>query len=319
MNDYILGIEIGGTKLQLAIGDENGNILYSVQGRVKAEDEATGILYWLEQNVPQVISQAPRLGGRIIGIGTGFGGPVETATGRVLASIQIRGWENFKIKNWMQETYKLPAVVHNDSNAACWGEYKKGFGAGTKNFCYMNIGSGIGGGTVINGSLYDGQGFGASEFGHTYVPDWTSDAPGAAKKLEQICSGWAIEKRLRRPGYVPGQSSLMRLCKGDISGITCAMLGASAGETDSFAQAEIDRVARSAAIALANVLCIVNPERIAMGGGVLNLGETILSPIRKHLKEYEFINGAGKYQIEKCQMGESIVLVGAILLFKESS
>ena len=318
MNNYYLGVEIGGTKLQLAIGDENGKLLRIVQGRVNAEDGAQGILLWMEDNVPQIIREARDFDGRIAGIGVGFGGPVETAAGRVLASIQIRGWENFAIKNWFEEKFGLPAVVNNDSNAACWGEYKNGFGAGTNNFCYINIGSGIGGGLVINGALHDGQGFGASEFGHTYVPDWTADVPGAAEKLELICSGWSIEKRLRRPGYVPDQSALLRLCGGDIGNITCGMLGAAAGSGDAFALEEIDRVARSVAIALSNVLAVICPERIAMGGGVLNLGEVILAPVRKHIKQYEFINSTGRYLIEKCRLDESIVLVGAILLLKET-
>lgn len=318
MNDYILGVEIGGTKLQLAIADIDGGLLYTARGEVKAEDGASGILLWLEQNARQIISKAREFGGRIAGIGLGFGGPVDSATGRIIISNQIQGWKGFALKDWLQDKFKLPAVVHNDSNAACWGEYKNGFGKGARNFCYMNIGSGIGGGLVINGKLHDGQGFGAAEFGQTYVSDWTINTPGAVKKLELICSGWAIEERLRHPGYVPERSALLKLCGGDVNSITCAMLGAAA-DSDDFALKEISRVARSVAIALANVLSIVNPERIAMGGGVLNLGEAILAPIKKYLKEYEFISSSEKYEIGKCQLEETIVLVGAVLLFKETS
>ena len=370
MNSYILGVEIGGTKLQLAIGGADGVPLYIAQGRVNAGEGAQGILRWLEGNVPGVIAKAREFSGEIAGIGVGFGGPVETAAGRVMVSNQIGGWSGFELKDWFQRKFCLPASVFNDSNAACWGEYKCGFGAGTKNFCYMNIGSGIGGGLVLGGALYDGQGFGAAEFGHTYVPDWTpaysdkeaevrskttagnngeikiadyesagfintgcanavSDCdlditipskyfPVRAIKLELICSGWSIEKRLRHPGYVPPDSALIKLCGGDIARITCGMLGATAEGGDSFALSEIDRVARSIAIALANVLCIASPERIAMGGGVMNLGETLLSPIRRHLKEYEFISNSGTYLIEKCKLDESIVLSGAILLHAET-
>jgi len=318
MNDYLLGVEIGGTKLQLAIGDESGRLLHVEQGRVKAGDGARGILLWLENNIPGVIAKSRDFGGRIAGIGVGFGGPVETSTGRVLASMQIHGWENFKIRNWFEDKFKLPAVVNNDSNAACWGEYRNGFGAGTSNFCYMNIGSGIGGGLVIEGRLHDGQGFGAAEFGHTYVPDWTvGDVPGAAQKLELLCSGWSIEQRLRRPGYVPERSALMRMCCGEIGAISCATLGAAAEGDDDFAKAEIDRVARSVAIVLSSVLAIICPERIAMGGGVSGLGEILLAPLRAHLKKYEFINSSGRYELEKCRLDESIVLVGAILLLKD--
>lgn len=315
MNDYILGVEIGGTKLQLAIGDLNGKLLYVQQGRVDLKSGVDGILQWLKSNVSAVIAKAADFGGDICGIGIGFGGPIETATGKVLISVQVKGWDQFKIKEWFSKNFKVPVIVANDSNAACWGEYNLGCGRGTKHFCYMNIGSGLGGGLVVNGKLHDGQGYGAGEIGQTYVPDWTSGSAGTPIRIELLCSGWAIEQRLNQTGYIPGNSKILSLSAN--GKITCAMLGQAAISGDNFAIGEINRVADSVSLALSNILSLFNPECIAIGGGVSNLGDVLIQPIREKTGKYIFISSEGRYRIEKCRLGDSIVLVGAVLLMKE--
>jgi len=184
LEKYILGVEIGGTKLQLAISTRDGEILDTHQGRVDVDAGAPGIREWLEANMPAMFARASDLQGELVALGCGFGGPIDTAKGEVLKSIQIHGWSGFPIKAWFEEKFNLPAVIANDSNAATWGEYNNGSGRGSRYFFYTNMGSGVGGGIVIDGQLYDGQGYGAGEFGQTYVPDWTHDQPGKPEKIE---------------------------------------------------------------------------------------------------------------------------------------
>jgi glucokinase len=221
MDDRLaIGVETGGTKLQVALGRGDGTILAVRRGSVAAESGAQGILEWVDRETALLLEDAVPVHGKPHAIGVGFGGPVESATGRVLTSHQIAGWQGVELKKRFEDRFELPTVVANDANAACWGEYCCGAGRGTKNFCYMNIGSGIGGAFVIDGELYDGQGFGAGEIGHTYVPDWTAAEPGAAAKLENLCSGWAIEKRIRRNASVSPNTPLGRRCGGDRTIIT---------------------------------------------------------------------------------------------------
>ncbi len=129
MDPCIIGVEIGGTKLQLAIGAAQGEILAVEQGRVAVESGAQGILAWLQQNMPALMQRAGELGYRPAAIGCGFGGPIDTPNGRVLRSIQIRGWDGFPLRQWLQDEFRLPAVMANDTNAAAWGEYCRGDGA----------------------------------------------------------------------------------------------------------------------------------------------------------------------------------------------
>jgi glucokinase len=207
----------------------------------------------------------------------------------------------------------------NDTNAAAWGEYCRGSGRGTEHFFYTNIGSGIGGGIILNGDLYDGQGYGAGEFGQTFVPDWTSPVPGAAQRLENLCSGWAIESRLRSSQQIPTTSTLLELCKGNPQLLDCRMLHQAALAGDEFALQEINQVGWTIGIALSNVLSLINPQRIAVGGGVSNMGEVLFEPIRRSARAHEFISSVGHYEIVPCELKESIVLVGAILLASRST
>jgi glucokinase len=313
MAEYILGVEIGGTKQQLAVGTLEGEILATRQGWVDHRLGGEGIRKWLKAEIPGFIKQAQDEYRPITAIGCGFGGPIDTPKGRVLRSIQIEGWQDFPIRDWLEATFKLPATVDNDSNAAAWGEYLRGFGRGCRNFFYTNIGSGVGGGFVFDGKLYDGQGYGAGEIGHTFAPDWTSSEPYAAKKVENLCSGWAIEKRLRTPGYIPEDSALFEKLTALPEAVTTRVLGEAAEAGDAFARVEIENVARTFGLALVNVLSLTNVERIAIGGGVAKLGEVLFQPIRGTVDTHAFVSSQGHYEIRACELGDEIVLVGAVL------
>lgn len=310
----IAGVEIGGTKTQICVGNTDGTIVKTVRGRVETEKGSQGILDWIKEHLTALIQEENEKGNKIEAIGVGFGGPLETKTGRILKSVQIAGWNDFSLKKWFEDTFQIPSFIYNDSSAAGYGEYILGCGKGTKQFFYTNMGSGVGGSLIVDGNLYDGQGYGAAELGQTRVPDWTSDQLGKDERLEAICSGWAIEQRLRKPGYIPKDSILMELCGGDTDKVTNQMLGEAANRKDAFALAELDRVANTMSIAITNVLCLMQVERVAVGGGFSLIGEPLFEPLRKHTKEREFISNTDHYEVEQCKLGEAIVLQGAMLL-----
>jgi glucokinase len=312
MTDLVLGVEIGGTKLQAALGSETGDILACRRG-VAPAGGADALLEWFVQEAPALIKEAPAHGGTVRRIGVGFGGPVETATGTVLTSHQVEGWSGFPLKTWFEDRFGIPAHVFNDTNAAGWAEYRLGAGRGTRHFMYSNIGSGIGGAIVIDGKLLDGQGRGAAEVGHTYVPDWQGE-PGAPRKLEDLCSGWAIERRMRNGPAPSPNTPLGELCHGRAAEITCAMIGEAAQRGDPRARAEVEHVAHTIGLALANCVTLFHPERIALGGGVSLMGDVLLDPIRRWANHYVFGPFRDRFQIVPCALGESVVLVGAILL-----
>jgi glucokinase len=313
MEKLFLGIEIGATKNQIAVGDSKGTVLHCVREKVIPEDGAEGILKWLLRIVPEMIKKGDELGGKVSGIGVGFGGILESSTGKILISVQVKGWQDFMLKDWLESNFGLPAVIINDTVTGGYAEYLNGSGKGSKQFFYTNIGSGIGGVFILNGEYYDGLGYGAAYFGHTYIPDWTGGKPGIPKKVEDLCSGWSIEKRIRTKGYVPADSLLMKSAGGNPDTLTCAMLGSAAEKGDGFALSEIDRVARSLGVGLANILTLISPDCISIGGGVGKMGNILLDPVRKYTEEYSFISSKGRYKIVECSFSDMAVPVGSIL------
>ncbi len=309
-----LGLEIGGSKLQAALGTSEGKVVALDRYRVPSDANAETILAWFERSIPSLMDRVAVESTTVESIGVGFGGPVDTATGTILRSHQVSGWDAFPLRDWFTERFDLPVYVHNDSNAAGWAEYTLGAGRGTRHFVYMNIGSGIGGALVIDGRLYNGQGYGAAEFGHTYIPDPFGEKMGSSAKLEDRCSGWSIERYLRQEAVIDETSTLLTLCGSDRTALTCTHLGEAAKANDATAVRLLDVFAANIAIALANVLAIIHPERIVIGGGVAQLGETLLTPLRHHVERLAFGPYVNTYEIAACELEESVVVSGALLL-----
>ena len=184
-------------------------------------------------------------------------------------------------------------------------------------FFYTNIGSGIGGSLFINGQTWDGIGYGASYLGNTYTADWESPKPGALTRIETLCSGTAIERRLRTPGYIPADSSLFAMCGGDVSLADCRMLYRALTRNDPFALKEIARVGRTFGVGVATVVSLIGADTVSIGGGVANFGECLLGPMRESANEYAFISGKDRFRIVCCELMDSNVPIGAALYARD--
>lgn len=301
----LIGVEIGGTKQQIAVGTADGEILEVRSVRLGEKTCSADILRWLEDNIGEIMDREA-----ICAAGVGFGGPLESGTGRVLCSLQVPGWKDFRLKDWFDQHFKIPSAVVNDTVMGGIGELVLGNGQGCSRFFYTNIGTGIGGGLYIDGRYYDGTGYGACYLGNTWVPDWRSREPGAGTRLELICSGKSIEERLNIPGYVPAGSFL----RGEAGRITCPHLAEGVGRGDCFCMEELDRIAGTFSVGLANILAIAAPRRIVVGGGVAKMGEPLFSRIRKFTDEYSFVADAGHYDIVESSLMDNAVLVGSLLV-----
>ncbi len=172
-----LGVEIGGTKLQLGVCDARGRVKTLVRRCVERRKGAVGILKQIEEVAPALLRH-------VQAIGVGFGGPFDVESGRAVRSHQIAGWGGFPVKRWFERKFGLPAFVDNDQNCAAWAEATVGAGRGFRRVFYVTVGTGIGGGLVIDGELYNGR-YGAAEIGHTWVGN---------HRLEAVASGLAIER-----------------------------------------------------------------------------------------------------------------------------
>lgn len=313
MDQVYLGVEIGGTKQQIAVCNEKGAIVEMISEKVDHPNGAADILHWLEQKIPQLLARYPQ----IHSIGVGFGGPLETKTGRVLISVQVPGWKDFELKTWFEASFGLPTVVVVDTVAGGYAELKLGSGVGSRKFFYTNIGTGIGGSLFVDGKTWDGIGYGAAYLGNTYTADWTAEQAGAVDRIETLCSGTAIERRLRTERYVPADSALTGMCGGDISKLDCRMLRQAAEQGDGFALEELDRVGKTFGIGVANAVSMLGVDTISIGGGLANLGQWILKPVQKYAEEYVFISGKDRFDVTICTLLDDNVPIGAALYARD--
>lgn len=309
-----IGIEIGGTKLQAALGTASGEILERVAGPVPEPGDADAILSWIAETVPTLQQFAADQDHEISGIGVGFGGPVETATGRVLTSHQVDGWDDIALKPWFEQQFGFPTAVLNDANAAGWAEYCCGSGKGSNTFSYMNIGSGIGGALVLDGKLHDGQGRGAFEMGHVYVPNPYGDSPGDYRKLEELFSGWSIEKHARETIRLVTDTPLWELTHGKEEEITCARIAEAAVKDDEVARRLVDEIACYVGLAITNSITLLHPDIFVVGGGVSLMGEVLFAPLREQIVKLSYQAYGGGTVLMPAALGEDVVVVGALLL-----
>ena len=215
------------------------------------------------------------------------------APGRIRISVQVPGWQDFPLQDWLEQTFHLPALVANDTVAGGYAELCRGAGVDARHFFYSNIGSGIGGACFSIACPTTDWAWAPP----TWVTPTCPTGPPmwrAAKTSSRTSAPAGPSKgACGRRATSPAQSQLMAMCQGEVSSLTCAMLGEAARSGDTFAAAEIDRIARSYAIALSNLITLVSPDVVAIGGGVANLGDVLLDPIRRFTDERVFISAQG--------------------------
>lgn len=291
-----LGIEIGGTKLQLGIGAGDGVLKARWRGDVDVAAGGEGIRCQILQTVPRLLADAKLQHGDIRGIGVGFGGPVDDARRTVIKSHQIDGWHDFPLADWIAQMLGRPAVLGNDADVAGLAEAHHGAGKGLSPIFYITIGSGIGGGFIVNGDIYRGQGRGGAEIGHLRVFDPSS---GKEDLLEHVASGWAIGRRARH-----------RL--GDT--ITAQGVGDAARRGDLLALDVLRETCDALWQAIRHVIVLLCPRRIIIGGGVSLMGDVLFRPLNDRLAQLDFEPFRGMTDIVPAALGEDVVVHGALTL-----
>lgn len=312
-----LGIEIGGTKLQIGVGRGDGTLVYLWRGQVLPRAGAAGIRRQIRQATPKILAAAKLTRSDIRGVGIGFGGPVDDATGSILKSHQIAGWEGFPLVAWLQKSLRWPVALGNDADVAGLAEALFGAGRGASAIFYITVGSGIGGGFINAGRIYRGCGKGAAEIGHLRM-NAVDPETGATYEadLEDLASGWALAAYAR--DYVPEDSQLRALCTGAVDKINAVQIAQAAAAGDKFAQDVLDRSLRHLAAAIGHVIALLCPKRIIIGGGVSLIGEQLFfTPLRRLVKRGAFAPFARLTKIVPAALGEAVVVHGALALARQ--
>lgn len=300
MASYV-GIEIGGTKLQMVLGDENGKIQARRKLSVERAQGAEGIRRQIEHCLPELTC-----GQRVTALGVGFGGPVDWRTGKICRSHQIEGWSEFDLGGWLGRLAGAPARVDNDANVAALGEARHGSGAGFNPVFYVTLGSGVGGGLVIDGQIYHGAKPGESEIGHVRL-----DRDGTI--VESRCSGWAVDRRISELKTKVPDSLLVRLAAQEKSG-EAKHLASALAQGDRAARDLLNEVAEDLAFGLSHVTHLFHPEVVVLGGGLSGVGEPLRAAVERSLAAHimeAFLPGP---KILLSGLKEDAVPVGALEL-----
>lgn len=311
-NDFLLGIEIGGTKLQVGVAaGAGGNFLALERRDVLSEQGAAGILTQIEQVAGQLLAKH-----EIKRIGIGFGGPVNSLTGRTIKSHQVSGWDDFPLVEWCDKQLGRPAVLGNDCDCAALAEARLGAGRGRRSVFYVTVGTGIGGGLVLDGKLCGEGRPTVAEIGHLRPGLAATDShdtvesraagPGLAAAARHLCAS---------ASDTAAREELLRLCQGDLSALTGKQVGDLALVGNSIARTALSQALQTLGWAIAQVLTIASTEVVVVGGGVSLLGEAhFFEPLRAAVAQYVFPPLANSYRIVPAALGEEVVVHGAIAL-----
>ena len=306
---YAIAIEIGGTKLQVGIGS-GGRLSTVIRENVQPTLGAAAILDRIPALVDQAIAESGVTAKHVVGVGIGFGGPVQTSTGRTLKSHQVDGWDDFPLRDWVQERLGLPVTIDNDSNLAGGAEAREGADHGYDRVFYTNIGSGIGGAFLQHGVCDAGQGLGGGELGHTWVPH---PETGKAVRLEDVCSGWSLARRARDTIETGEETSLLQYSDG-VESVTSKTVFEAADHGDTVANRLIEQTFVTWSIAVGNVIALLHPQIVVLGGGMSLMSESYWTRLQIALDPFVFPLYRDSVELRPASLGEDVVLVGAMLL-----
>lgn len=292
-----LGIEIGGTKLQIFAGNGSARIQERISLPVNKNAGAKGIRRQLEQTVPVLARRFEPAA-----VGVGFGGPVDWRTGRICRSHQIEGWPGFPLAKWLSGLADAPVRMDNDANVGAFGEALHGAGKKFRVVFYVTLGSGVGGGLVADGKIYHGATPGESEIGHVRL-----DRDGTI--LENRCSGWAVDAKVRAAVLKHPKSALARAV-GSAKSCEAKFLTVN----DPLAKRILTHAADDLAFGLSHVTQLFHPEIIVLGGGLSLIGEPLRAAVEESLRRYTMETFAPGPKIVLSKLREAAVPIGALAL-----
>jgi len=297
-----IGIEIGGTKIQIVAGNADGTFLERHRLAADRARGGAGIREQIASVVPGLMSRHS-----VASVGVGFGGPVDPKTGQICCSHQVPGWHDFPLGDWVRDLTGVPVAVENDANVAALGEALRGAGRGFGCVFWINMGSGVGGGMVVDGRLYHGARPGEAEIGHLRL-----DRSG--RIVEDACSGWAVDRRIRAAAV--GQEGFLARAVGSQSseGGESRHLRSAIDAGDPLARKILGDVADDLAFALSHAVHLFHPEIIVVGGGLSLVGEPLRAAMAEALPAYLMEAFRPGPQVALAGLGEDSVPIGALAL-----
>lgn len=319
---YIIGVDLGGTNIVAGAMPEDGSREIAMRSEPTQPDQGADavvdrIARMIETVIAETIAETNAKRDDFAGVGIGSPGPLDREHGIVIVTPNL-GWRNFPLRDEVSKRVGIPASLDNDANCATLGEWWCGAAKGARHVIGITIGTGIGGGLILDGRLFHGASDVAGEIGHT-----TIDSTGRRCKcgnygcLEAYASGPAIAERAREALAGGEPSVLTKMVKDDLSRITAQIVYDAAKKDDDVARQVVRETANFLGAGVANLLNIFNPDVVVIAGGVTQAGEPLFEPLRAEVRRRAFTPAVRAVRIVPGELPGTAGVVGAVASFKQ--
>lgn len=307
--NYVIGIDLGGTKISGAVSNLQGDILSQYTTPTLAEEGEEAVLDRIFKVIEKIMSDSNKSSKEIKAIGIGSPGPLDAKKGIIITTPNLP-FENFALVEPIENKFGIHTYLDNDANVAAIGEYIFGAGKGTKNMVFVTVSTGVGGGAIINGDIYRGNTSNALEIGHTtLVEDGPRCNCGNYGCTEALASGTAIAKRAKEAIESGAKTSLTNYEK-----VTSYEVFVEAKKGDKVSADIIDKCLNYLGICIANIVNTFDPEMVIIGGGVSKAGDIVFNKVKEVVNRRAFKDIAESCNIVPAGLGTDAGVIGAVAL-----
>ncbi|KAB3531322.1 ROK family protein [Alkaliphilus pronyensis] len=307
---YYIGVDLGGTSIKVGLITDKGDIINKVSGPTEVEKGAEGIINSITYLVKKVIEEVNIPIELIKAVGVGIPG-VSNNHGLVYFASNLF-WKNIPLGELLEEKLKLRVFIDNDATVAAVAEFFKGVTRGTNNSIFLTIGTGLGGGLIINKKVYSGSHGIGTEMGHIVIGENFYDCScGKNGCWETYVSATAMIKYCGKLLKEGNESILNSLINGDTSSLNAKLIFDCAAKGDEVASLAVDRMKKYLAIGLGNLINIFDPEIIAIGGGVSGAGSFLLRNLKDEVGKYIYVKGMNVTEIALAKLGNDAGIIGS--------
>lgn len=312
---YIFAIDLGGTSTKMAILKEDGTFVHKWQIPTDKLENGKNIIKNIQESFAKTLAELSLDKQAFHGVGMGAPGP--TSNGFILNAVNL-GWGTFPLQEELEKAFAIPAFIGNDANCAALGEMWQGAGKGLRHLICITLGTGVGGGVIVDGDIVEGVKGGAGEIGHMPIVFQDGYRCNCGKNgcLETVASATGISRiALEKLNHQHNETTLRKIYeeKGKIS----AKDVFDHAETDLVAKEVVQEVCSYLGISIAMLAATLNPEAVILGGGVSKAGQTLLEPVKHYYKQYAFPTTKDDTEILLATLGNDAGLYGAGWLVKK--
>lgn len=321
---WIVGVDIGGTNIVVGVIALDGGGPVALQtipteaGR-GSETVVKKVAAMVEDVISQTVSAHGGTRADVAGVGIGSPGPVNREHGLVINTPNL-GWTNLPLRDLISEAVDLPATLDNDANCATYGEWWLGAGRDVNHLVGITLGTGIGGGIVLNGEIVHGASDAAGEIGHMTIEFTGRKCKcGNYGCLEAYCSGPNIAARAREGLEAGCESVLTQLVDGELDNITAETVYEAVVLNDPYANEVMAETAKILGAGVANIINVLNPQAIVIAGGVTRAGEHLFAPLRAEVRRRAFRSAYDACHVLPAALPDTAGMIGAAAVFKKTA